>query len=195
MINFHSWTGSSRRWTWREDEHFLFHSPRSWGMYKFQLAGKWSESEKMSCYATLENLYEPKMDMILTISFKIAVETCLVSYFADELYQLCMVYVFHCHEMRLRCFFTEQNSWENFKMPGEFLKNSIYNIVDSQVKIFSCVLILVANEKIIERKVGYGYFLISQHFILQLLIFFQTMMYCILWHHLKHFFLHSHYIT
>ena len=65
-------------------------------------------------------------------------------------------------------------------MPGEFLKNSIYNIVDSQVKIFSCVLILVANEKIIERKVGYGYFLISQHFILQLLIFFQTMMYCIL---------------
>ena len=65
-------------------------------------------------------------------------------------------------------------------MPGEFLKNSIYNIVDSQVKIFSCVLILVPNEKIIERKVGYGYFLISQHFILQLLIFFQTMMYCIL---------------
>ena len=108
MINFHLWTGSSRRWTWREDEHFLFHSPRSRGMYKFQLAGKWSESEKMSCYATLENLYEPKMDMILTISIKIAVETCLASYFADELYQLCMAYVFHCHEMHLHCFFTEQ---------------------------------------------------------------------------------------
>ena len=108
MINFHLWTGSSRRWTWREDEHFLFHSPRSRGMYKFQLAGKWSESEKMSCYATLENLYGPKMDMILTISIKIAVETCLASYFADELYQLCMAYVFHCHEMHLHCFFTEQ---------------------------------------------------------------------------------------
>jgi len=79
-------------------------------MYKFQLAEKWSESEKMSCYATLENLYEPKMDVILTISFKIAVETCLASYFADELYQLCMAYVFHCHKMDLHCFFTEQNS-------------------------------------------------------------------------------------
>ena len=46
-------------------------------------------------------------------------------------------------------------------MPGEFLKNSIYNIVDRQIKIFSCFLILVPNEKIIEKKVGYGYFLIS----------------------------------
>ena len=161
MVNFHLWTGSSRHWTWWEDEHFLFHSPRPRGMYKFQLAGKWSESEKMSCYATLENLYEPKMGMILTICFKIAVETCLASYFADELYQLCMAYVFHCHEMHLYRFFTEQNSWENFKMPGAFLKNSIYNIVDSQIKIFSCFLILVPNKKIIERKVGYGYFLIS----------------------------------
>ena len=154
MVNFHLWTGSSRHWTWWEDEHFLFHSPRSRAIYKFQLAGKWSESEKMSCYATLENLYEPKMDVILTISFKIAVETCLASYFTDELYQLCMAYAFHCHEMRLHRFFSEQNSWEN-------LKNSIYDIADSQIKIFSCFLILVPNKKIIERKVGYGYFLIS----------------------------------
>ena len=119
----------------------------------------------MSCYATLENLYEPKMDVILTISFKIAVETCLASYFTDELYQLCMAYAFHCHEMRLHRFFSEQKSSENL-----FFIYSIYNIADSQIKIFSCFLILVPNKKIIERKVGYGYFLISQHFILQLLI-------------------------
>ena len=30
-------------------------------VYKFQLAGKWSESEKMSCHAILKNLYEPKI--------------------------------------------------------------------------------------------------------------------------------------
>ena len=39
-----------------------------------------------------------------------------------ELYQLCMTYVFHCHEMRLHCIFTEQNSWENFKTPWIFEK-------------------------------------------------------------------------
>ena len=49
MVNFG--TGSSRRFkTWREDEHLLFASPRSRGIYKLQLAGKWSASEKMSCY-------------------------------------------------------------------------------------------------------------------------------------------------
>ena len=37
--------------------------------------------------AILKNLYEPKMDVILTISFKITVEieyVCFASYFADE---------------------------------------------------------------------------------------------------------------
>ena len=36
--------------------------------------GKWSESEKMSGHAILKNLYEKKMDVILTISFKITAE-------------------------------------------------------------------------------------------------------------------------
>ena len=37
----------------------------------------------MSCHAILKNLYEPKMDVILTISFKITAEI-EKSYFADE---------------------------------------------------------------------------------------------------------------
>ena len=49
-------------------------SERSRGIYTFQLAGKWSESKKMSCHAILKNLYGPKMDVILTISFKITAE-------------------------------------------------------------------------------------------------------------------------
>ena len=43
----------------------------------------------MSCSAILKKLYEPKMDVILTIRFKITAEIeitniCFVSYFADE---------------------------------------------------------------------------------------------------------------
>ena len=36
----------------------------------------WSENEKMSCHALVffDKPYEPKMDVILTISFKIAAE-------------------------------------------------------------------------------------------------------------------------
>ena len=49
-------------------------SERSRGIYKFQLAGKGSESEKMSCHAILKNLYGPKMDVILTFSFKLTAE-------------------------------------------------------------------------------------------------------------------------
>ena len=58
------------------------------------------------CHAMLffENLYEPKVDVIFTISFKMTAETCFASYFADELYRLCMGYVFHCHEMGFHCF-------------------------------------------------------------------------------------------
>ena len=53
------------------------------------------------------------MDVILTIrrfSFKVAVENEIrkhnASYFADELYWLCMAYrmFFYCHEMGLHCF-------------------------------------------------------------------------------------------
>ena len=51
----------------REDEHLLF-DPATRGIYKFQLARRWCESEKMSCHAILKNLYEPKMDVILTIT-------------------------------------------------------------------------------------------------------------------------------
>ena len=36
--------------------------------------GKWSESKKMSGHAILKNLYEKKMDVVLTISFKIKAE-------------------------------------------------------------------------------------------------------------------------
>ena len=36
--------------------------------------GKWSECEKMSGHAILKNLYEKKMDVILTIGFKITAE-------------------------------------------------------------------------------------------------------------------------
>ena len=35
---------------------------------------KWSEGQKMSGHAILKNLYEKKMDVILTISFKIKAE-------------------------------------------------------------------------------------------------------------------------
>ena len=43
----------------------------------------------MSCHAILKNLYEPKMDVILTISFKITAEIeitkhMFASYFAGE---------------------------------------------------------------------------------------------------------------
>ena len=64
---------SSRCWTWREDEHLLFDSATR-GIYKFQLARRWCESEKMSCNAILKKLYEPKMDVTLTIRFKITAE-------------------------------------------------------------------------------------------------------------------------
>ena len=44
---------------------------------------------ELLCHAILKNLYEPKMDVILTIRFKITAEIeitniCFVSYFADE---------------------------------------------------------------------------------------------------------------
>ena len=42
----------------------------------------------MSCYAILNNLYEPKMDVILTITFKIAeiemTKHVFASYFVDK---------------------------------------------------------------------------------------------------------------
>ena len=43
----------------------------------------------MSCHTILKNLYEPKMDVILTISFKVTAENektnhSFASYFADE---------------------------------------------------------------------------------------------------------------
>ena len=63
-------------------------------VYKFQLAGEWFESEKISCHAILKNLCEPKMDVILTISFKVTAEIemrehIFAPYFADEEYRLC----------------------------------------------------------------------------------------------------------
>ena len=43
----------------------------------------------MSCHAILKNLYEPKMDVILTISFKITAEI--------EITKTCFAFYFHCH--------------------------------------------------------------------------------------------------
>ena len=84
-------------------------SERSRGIYKLQVAGKWSESKKMSCYAILKNLYGAKMDVILTISFKITAEID----FADKVYRLCKAHVIlfsRRREMRRHCFFTVNSS-------------------------------------------------------------------------------------
>ena len=59
-------------------------------------------SDNMSCHTILKYLYEPKMDVILTISFKITAEI-EKSYFADEdLYRRFMKHNYvlsfiHCH--------------------------------------------------------------------------------------------------
>ena len=86
-------------------------------VYKFQLARKWCESEKMLCHATLKNLYELKMDVILTISLKNnsgnrdKENIFFASYFADEdLYRRFVKHNYvlsfiHCDGMRLHCFF------------------------------------------------------------------------------------------
>ena len=56
----------------------------------------------MSCHTILKYLYEPKMDVILTISFKITAEI-EKSYFVDEdVYRLLMKHNYvlsfiHCH--------------------------------------------------------------------------------------------------
>ena len=86
------------------------------GIYKFQLPRKRCESEKMSCHAILKNLYQPKMDVILIISFKITAEIemtkkiCFSSYLADDdMYQRFgkhnyVLSFIHCHGMHLHCF-------------------------------------------------------------------------------------------
>ena len=43
-------------------------------IYKFQLARRCCDSEKISCYAILKNVYELEMDVILTICFKITAD-------------------------------------------------------------------------------------------------------------------------
>ena len=42
--------------------------------FKFQLATKCCDSEKMSCHVILKSLYEPEMDVILTMNFKVTAE-------------------------------------------------------------------------------------------------------------------------
>ena len=75
----------------------------------------------MSCHAILKNLYEPRMDVILTIGFKITAENeitnhCFTSYFADEdLYRRFVKHNYvlsfiHYHGMRLHCVFTVNSS-------------------------------------------------------------------------------------
>ena len=75
----------------------------------------------MSCHTILKNLYEPKMDVILTISFKITAENektnhCFASYFADEdVYRRFVKHNYvlsfiHCHGMRLHCVFADKSS-------------------------------------------------------------------------------------
>ena len=53
--------------------HLLFDSATR-RIYKFQLARRYCDSEKISCHAILKNLYELEIDVILTISFKITAE-------------------------------------------------------------------------------------------------------------------------
>ena len=53
--------------------HLLFDSATR-RIYKFQLARRYHDSEKISCHAILKNLYVLEMDVILTISFKITAE-------------------------------------------------------------------------------------------------------------------------
>ena len=93
----------------------LFESA-TWGIYKFQLPRRRRESEKMSCHAILKNLYEPKMDVILTISFKITAkieitkryffrptwQTRTYQRFVKHNYVLSFI---HCHGMRLHRIF------------------------------------------------------------------------------------------
>ena len=73
----------------------------------------------MSCNAILKKLYEPKMDVILTIRFKITAEIeitniCFVSYFADEdgvLKSIIMFFhSFIAMEYAFTLFFTVNNS-------------------------------------------------------------------------------------
>ena len=66
----------------------------------------------MSGHAILKNLYEKKMDVILTISFKIKAEIEIRTFLRPTSQTRCIGsvkhYVFtfvHCHEMRLHCFF------------------------------------------------------------------------------------------
>ena len=76
----------------------------------------------MSCHAILKNLYEPKMDVILTIRFKITAEIeitkniCFVSYVAEEdVYRRFekhnyVLSFFHCHGICVYIVFFTVNS-------------------------------------------------------------------------------------
>ena len=95
----------------------MFFESATRGIYKFQLPRRRCESEKMSCHAILKKLYEPKMDVILTISFKITAKIEITkkirfsSYLADEgMYQRLgkhnyVLSFIHCHGIRLHCLF------------------------------------------------------------------------------------------
>ena len=58
-------------WDWIDkkvaDEHLLFDSARSRGITNSSLLESDLKVTKKSCHAILKNLYEPKMDVILTI--------------------------------------------------------------------------------------------------------------------------------
>ena len=91
----------------------------------------------MSCHAILENLYKPKMDVILTVSFKLTAEIEMTnigfaSYFADgDVYRRFVKHNYvlsfiHCHGicvyivfllliarlMRLAIIFPAEVSWK-----------------------------------------------------------------------------------
>ena len=92
---------SSRRQTWREDEHDL-HSTRSQGITTNSSLLE-NDLKVRKCHALLFlNLHEPKMDENLTISFKISAEVKISkytfsSYFADEVYRLGKEYSMFFH--------------------------------------------------------------------------------------------------
>ena len=81
----------------------------------------------MSGHAILKNLYEKKMDVILTISFKITAEIeirrhifCVLLRGVSALYSICFSFI-HCHEMPSH----------KLKLVKEFLKQQ-----ESTLKVF-----------------------------------------------------------
>ena len=93
---------SSRRQTWREDDHLPF-TPQDHRGLLLNSSLLENDLKVRKCHAFLFlNVHEPKMDENLTISFKISAEVKISkytfsSYFADEVYRLGKEYSMFFH--------------------------------------------------------------------------------------------------